>query len=166
MNCNVEAILQYGRVWNKHQIKFFYISAVILSCCPLYTIISFIVYRNEIEKQLAFLIAACVLSVLFLLGVYACIIEIKKNKSLIKIIKKCSNDMNKVFGKATVRCLAMRRLGYQTINDVKIRVFFKYQGQEIIQDSKKYHKFFSKYIDKTVSILYSPLYNQVLFIKD
>lgn len=99
---------------------------------------------------------------------------IKKNKKLEKEIKIYLQDA--VLLEAQTEDIGSLSVSRRFYDGTKIRVNFEYEGKVITKESgnpKKagkitngYDKVFWKYINRTINILYSPQYDQVMFLKD
>jgi len=165
---DIEASLSHGKIWfNKPLMKLFYILVPIFIISGIILTIGFIVMYFE-GRYLSLFGVVLLTSTFFImcfLGAICCIGEIKRQNKLKYLVKQCLSDKDIVERKATIKSLEKRKFGMQPVAEVRVQVAFQYRDKMMMKDSKKHHKFFNKYDRKTVHILYSPKYDEVLILK-
>ena len=145
---------------------FYIISIVLLSICILLFVLTLFMYDNTNETREMLLLMLFL--VIYGLSIFLTMLYVKKRNNKLKSkINSCLEDAILTTGK-------VKKMNY-TSKDYKpyqIEVTFsidnkthkKYSatGKSLIND----YKFFSKFDGKTINILYSPKYDEVLILKN
>ena len=169
----VSATLENGRIFSKGILVLLYIGGV--SSFLVFLIGMLMAVTNFLENGIAqgVLFLSCVLLVcgVFIGGFTYLIIRDKKLKKEIKIYLQ-----DAVLLEAQTEDIGSLSVSRRFYDGTKIRVSFEYEGKVITKESgspKKtgkitngYDKVFWKYINRTINILYSPQYDQVMLLKD
>lgn len=169
----ISGTLEKGRFYSGGLLKFLYFSTIMGALVVLFTILAGIA-NIKTEGVINVVVIIFMAFVLFG-GVTAIFLYIiKKNKKLEKEIKIYLQDA--VLLEAQTEDIGSLSASRRFYDGTKIRVSFEYEGKVITKESgslKKtgkitngYDKVFWKYINRTINILYSPQYDQVMFLKD
>lgn len=161
---NVDATLEKGRFYSGKLLiflKFYFILLLFVSIfCPFIMLTALDSPKN--------IIGAICLLLGFGSGSVVFFILLRKNNRRAKDIIKFLKDAR------LVKVEVERDSDFQVYHGIKIRVVFVYNGTKYVrcsgQSSGKmfdgYDKVFIKYVNRTVNALYSPQYDQLIFIKD
>ena len=158
----IEASLTYGKIWTRKQEKLIYIGIIVFLICPFYSII--LCCLPELwSNEKAFLSCMLFFSFFSVLGLFFCIYEINKNRKIRRLVEKWKQDSIQAI--AEVNLISKQRKGFQPISDVMIELSFIIKNKKYYRRNLKHHKYFLKYVDKKISILFSPTYNEVMILK-
>ena len=169
----VSATLERGRIFSKGILVLLYIGDV--SAFLGFLIGLLMAVTNFLENGLAqgILFLCCVLFFggIFRGGFTFLVVRDKKLKKEVKLYLE-----NAVLLEARTEDIGNMSVYRRFYDGTKIRVSFRYNGKVITKESgnpKKagrinngYDKVFWKYINRTINILYSPQYGQVMLLKD
>lgn len=169
----ISGTLEKGRFYSGGLLKFLYFSTII---CALVVPLAIAAGIANIKTEgVANVIVIIIMASVLFGGVAAIFLYIiKKNENLKKEIKIYLQDA--VLLEAQTKDVGSLSVYRRFYDGTKIRVSFRYNGKVITKESgnpKKigrinngYDKVFWKYINRTINILYSPQYEQVMFLKD
>ena len=172
----IDASLKYGQFFTGKWLMFFYLLIAFCSVIPISTLVFLFLVLYGIEAFDADTIIVFVGSNLIsFLIIFGAIYVLYKNNKLKKKIILWLNDA--VYLKAQTTTLDRFRTFGHPVAETKLQVeFYIYNYRKICTSedkSKKDHwyrrngffKILSKYADKTISIMYSPKYDQVMILK-
>lgn len=161
---NVEATLEKGRFYSGKLLiilRLYFVLLLFMSVfCPF-------IMLTALDSPDNMIGAVCLLlglgggSVVFF-------ILLRKNKKREKNIVEFLKDAT------PVKVKVKKDSNFQIYNGIKIKVVFVYNGVKYVRCSGKsngkmfdgYDKVFIKYANRTIDALYSPQYNQLIFVKD
>ena len=150
---NIIASLKYGRIWKKKGLCF-----LVACICLVFFLFVYSFIFGPNKDFLSFLGGILGGGIMIGVGGYFII----KNILLKTKIKKFLNDAVPL--KAYAQLL---KTGYSALHNqyVKITITFTYEKMEISRDSGVYDTVFYHFINKQVDILYSPKFDEILFLK-
>lgn len=169
----VSATLEKGRIFSKGILALIYIGDVsfiyVFFVGLLMSITSFL--GNNIPIGVLLLACSLLLCGIFISSFTFLIVRDKKLKKEIKIYLQ-----DAVILEAHTEDIGSLSIYRRFYDGVKIRVEFRYDGKVITKESGDpkragkiihgYDKVFWKYANRKINILYSPQYDQVMFLKD
>lgn len=164
---NIEATLESGRFYSGRVLKFFWCYFGLLVFLTLFGTFMVLTYSDPIDVDN--IIGALCSFILFGGGALAFFVLLRKNKRQEKKITEFLKDAIPII--TEVEPVPGRVLIF---NGIKIRVSFSYNGKNYIRCSGRltekfsdgYDKVFIKYVNRKVKALYSPQYDQVMFVKN
>lgn len=173
----IDATLKYGQFFTGKWIVFFYSLIVFCAVMPISSIVYLFLVLLNIEivdnETILVLICSSTVCILIILGV---LFVLHKNCKLKKKIAMWLEDAVELTAQ-TITLDTFRTLGHP-VAETKLQVKFNYYGINKVQSSfdetKKdhwykrngYFKILSKYSNRTIKIMYSPKYDQVLILKN
>ena len=168
----ISATLEKGRFYSGALLKFLYFSIIIcVSIIPLSIMVG--IANIKTEGLANVVVVICLLFVIFGGMTVIFLYILNKNNKLKKEIKIYLQDAVLLESQTEEVGGAIYRRFY---DGTKIRICFRYNEKVITKESgnpKKagrinngYDKVFWKYINRKIYILYSPQYDQVMFLKD
>lgn len=169
----VSATLEKGRLFSKGILVLLYIGNVsaffVFLIGLLMAVTNFL--ENGIAQGILFLCCSLFFCVIFVGGFTFLIVRDKKLKKDVKLYLE-----NAVLLEAQTKDIGSLSIYRRFYDGTKIRVSFRYNGKVITKESGNpektgrinngYDKIFWKYINQKINILYSPKYDQVMFLKD
>ena len=166
---NIGTSLNHGMIFKKGMWIYMYSLLALCLICPICTGVFFLLVSLGIETFHDGDIGLVYFSILSLLIAVGVVFTIVRKLRLKKKIYLWLDDAVERY--ATTIAIDKR---YWLIRPAtKLKVKFKYKHKNYIMYSgdpsngnKGYYKTLSKYADRTIKILYSPSYNQVLILKD
>ena len=156
----IDGSLRYGQYAPKLY-KVFYITFYILFVVCLGSVL-FMTFNMELEDQLFVYIFMIVLDFLTLIG--GVVLHFINSRHE-KLIKRCLEDENLRRSRGTIGYLGVSGVGFE--KPMKISLTFKLDGHKYERQSRSYRGFFHRVYrkHKKVDIVYSPTYDEVLFLK-
>lgn len=162
----VEASLKYGTSLSKKLIVLYYISLLLSLTIALICAIPLIIFSDRLLKEsdiiVCFIIVFSFDLILFLFSFWV----ILHDKKIKKKISLCLED-----GIETIAFVRNANENYITYKKNQVEASFFINSKQYVRYSNLgnpilgYSKFFLKYVGKMVMIIYSPKYDDVLFLK-
>ena len=169
----VSATLEKGRLFSKGILVLLYIGNIsvffVFLIGLLMAVTNFL--ENGNAQGILFLCCSLLFCGIFIGGFTFLIVRDKKLKKDVKLYLE-----NAVLLEAQTKDIGSLSIYRRFYDGTKIRVSFRYNGKVITKESGNpekakrinngYDKIFWKYINQKINILYSPQYDQVMFIKN
>lgn len=167
-NCNFVSSLQYGKIPSKGEYTLLWVFVYLLFLIPLTTIcIAITISCGVMSWEKEIIIALILVNVMFCIFIIITVYMLKYYRKLYKNIEEWIKDS--VVTTATVKRMDLVSSSYKPY---QVEFNFEIDGQNFKRLSSSggvivgLNKQLVKYHNKTVKILYSPKYDQVILLKE